>query len=77
MNILESKLERSSKVIKETDRCDRCIQKAAYMVVFNQGDLYFCNHHFRQYEDTFIAKAIDIYDEDDEVLMPSGASDIA
>lgn len=77
MNILESELERSAKVIKETDRCDRCIQKAVYMVVFNQGSLYFCNHHFRQYEDTFIAQALDIYDETDEVLMSSGASDIA
>lgn len=77
MNILENRLQKSSKVIKETDRCDRCIQKAAYMVVFQNGDLYFCNHHFRQYEDTFIDKAIDIYDEDDEVLMTSGSSDIA
>lgn len=77
MKSLDNTLTKPSKVIKPTDQCDRCIQKAAYMVVFNSGDLFFCNHHFREYEDVFIDKALDIYDETDEVLMPSGASDIA
>ena len=56
------------KVIQPQDRCDRCIAKAVYMVVFNNGDLYFCNHHFREHEDHFMETALDIYDENDEVL---------
>jgi hypothetical protein len=68
--------EAPQKVIQPQDRCDRCIAKAVYMVVFLSGDLYFCGHHFRDNEDHFINTALNIYDEDDEILMPSGASDI-
>lgn len=66
----------STKVIQDMDRCDRCIQKAVFMVVFNSGDLYFCGHHFREHEDAFMNEALDIYDETDEILMESGALDI-
>lgn len=59
----------TTKVITAYDRCDRCIAKAVYMVVFNNGDLYFCAHHFRENEDAFMEKALDIYDEDDEILV--------
>jgi hypothetical protein len=68
--------ETPQKVIQPQDRCDRCIGKAVYMVVFASGDLYFCGHHFRDNEDHFINTALNIYDEDDEILMPNGASDI-
>jgi hypothetical protein len=68
--------ETSEKIIQPKDRCDRCIAKAAYMVVFTSGDLYFCGHHFRENEQHFVDTALNIYDEDDEILMPSGASDI-
>lgn len=77
MKTLENKLNTNSKVIKETDRCDRCIQKAVYMVVFNHGNLYFCNHHFKEHEDNFIEKALDIYDDTDETIMSSSFLDIA
>lgn len=66
----------SEKIIQPQDRCDRCIAKAAYMVSFASGDLYFCGHHFRDNEDVFLNTALNVYDEDDEILMPSGASDI-
>lgn len=59
----------TTKVITAHDRCDRCIAKAVYMVVFNNGDLYFCAHHFREHEDSFMESALDIYDETDEVLV--------
>lgn len=58
-----------TKVIGPLDRCDRCIAKAVYMVVFNAGDLYFCAHHFREHEDGFMETALDIYDEHDEVML--------
>ena len=69
-------MEQSETIIKPQDKCDRCIQKAVYMVVFNNGDLYFCRHHFQKHEDTFINTALDIYDDTDTVLIGSGASDI-
>lgn len=59
----------TTKVISAHDRCDRCIAKAVYMVVFNNGDLYFCAHHFREHEDSFMEVALDIFDETDEVLV--------
>ena len=62
-------MSETAKVIQPQDRCDRCIAKAFYMVVFNRGDLYFCAHHFREHEDSFIETALDIYDETDEVLL--------
>lgn len=72
--ILETTVE---KIIKDNDRCDACIQKAAYMVTFITGDLYFCNHHFHKGENTFLKIALNIYDESDTDLMapvatPSG-----
>ncbi len=63
------------KVIGPLERCDRCIAKAVFMVVFNNGDLYFCAHHFREHEDNFIESALDIYDEHDEVLVNPSALD--
>lgn len=69
-------VETPNTIIQPLDRCDRCIQKAVYMVVFNAGDLYFCRHHFQEHEDTFINTALDIYDDTDTVLIPAGASDI-
>jgi hypothetical protein len=69
-------METSKTIIQPQDRCDRCIQKAVYMVVFNNGDLYFCRHHFQEHEDVFVNTALDIYDDTDTVLIGSGASDI-
>ena len=69
-------METPRKIIQPQDRCDRCIAKAVYMVVFNNGDLYFCRHHFQKNEDFFVNTALDIYDETDTVLIGSGASDI-
>jgi hypothetical protein len=71
-----NEVETSEKIITPKDYCDRCIAKAAYMVVFLSGDLYFCGHHFRENEKHFVNTALNIYDENDEILMESGASDI-
>lgn len=71
--MIDAEAPETTKVIGPLERCDRCIGKAVFMVVFNNGDLYFCSHHFREYEDSFIESALDIYDEHDEVLLnPSG-----
>lgn len=69
-------MEPPKTMIQPQDRCDRCVAKALYMVVFNNGDLYFCGHHFQEHEDIFVNTALDIYDETDTVLIGAGASDI-
>ncbi len=61
----------STKVIQPFDNCDRCIAKAAYMVVFDAGDLYFCRHHFNKYQDSFMESALSIFDEDDVYVEES------
>lgn len=69
-------METSKTIIQPQDFCDRCVARAAYMVVFNNGDLYFCRHHFHEHEDTFVNTALDIYDDTDTVLIDAGSSDI-
>ena len=65
--MIDTEAPKTMKVIGPLERCDRCIAKAVFMVVFNSGDLYFCAHHFREHEDNFMETALDIYDEHDEV----------
>lgn len=73
MQNLESEVSTAVKVIGPKDFCDRCVARAVYMVVFNSGDLYFCAHHFRANEDSFMTVALDIFDETDVVeVNPQG-----
>ena len=47
-----------------TDRCDRCGAQAYVRVVLSGGgDLMFCAHHGRQYEDKLRAIAQEFHDE--------------
>jgi hypothetical protein len=56
-----------TKAIGPQDRCDSCQAKAFYLVKFASGDLLFCRHHFVKYEDAFIKKAYDIFDDSDYI----------
>lgn len=69
-------MDETKTIIQPADRCDRCVARALFMVVFNAGDLYFCSHHFQEHEDIFVNLALDIYDHTDTILIPVGASDI-
>jgi hypothetical protein len=44
-------------------RCDACVSQSYFLVVFETGNLYFCNHHFKKNEAVIFEKAIDIVDE--------------
>lgn len=55
------------RVLTNQDRCDRCIAQAMYMVTLNNGELYFCGHHFREHEESLVDIAIDIYDSSDVI----------
>ena len=45
------------------DRCDRCGAQARVRVVLAAGDLLFCAHHAKAYEDKLRASAVEYVDE--------------
>ncbi len=45
------------------DRCDRCGAQALVRVVLASGELLFCGHHAKAYQDTLRDKAVDWVDE--------------
>ena len=45
------------------DRCDRCGAQARVRVVLATGDLLFCAHHAKAYEDKLRASAVEYLDE--------------
>ena len=49
--------------LSAADRCDRCGAAAYVRVVLDSGELLFCAHHARKYEDRLRAVAVDIQDE--------------
>lgn len=44
-------------------QCDSCVSQSYYMVVFDTGNLYFCNHHYTKNEALIFEMALDIVDE--------------
>ena len=50
------------------DRCDRCGAQAFVRVVLASGDLLFCGHHAKAYEDKLREKAVDWVDETSALL---------
>jgi len=61
--LIEDQQEESISKILSRHQCDRCIAKACYMTVFDSGDLYFCNHHFRKHEESIREIAYYVIDE--------------
>ncbi len=45
------------------DRCDRCGAQAFVRVLLTSGDLLFCAHHAKAYEDKLKPTAVDWVDE--------------
>jgi hypothetical protein len=45
------------------DRCDRCGAQARVRVVLTKGDLIFCAHHAKAYEDKLKVTAVQWVDE--------------
>ncbi|MBK5308194.1 MAG: hypothetical protein JJD92_16025 [Frankiaceae bacterium] len=46
-----------------SDRCDRCGAQARVRVVLVTGDLVFCAHHAKAYDEKLRAKAVEYVDE--------------
>ena len=50
------------------DRCDRCGAQAYVRVTLaSGGDLLFCAHHGKKYEDGLKSVAVDIHDETEKL----------
>jgi hypothetical protein len=52
-----------SPTLTAADRCDRCGAQARVRVVLATGDLLFCAHHAKAYEDKLRAAAVEYVDE--------------
>ena len=49
--------------LNAADRCDRCGAQAFVRVVLTSGDLLFCAHHAKAFEDKLRLTAVDWVDE--------------
>jgi hypothetical protein len=57
------------------DRCDRCGAQAYLRVTLaSGGELLFCAHHGKKYEDSLRDIAADIYDETSKLAGTGGAA---
>lgn len=52
-----------SPTLSAADRCDRCGAQAKVRVLLGAGELIFCAHHAKAYEDALREKAVDWVDE--------------
>ena len=53
----------SAPTLTAADRCDRCGAQAFVRVVLTSGDLLFCAHHAKAYEDKLRTTAVEWVDE--------------
>ena len=51
------------RVLKQSDRCDRCGAEAFIWINGITGDLFFCAHHFAKWEDKIREFAFEVIDE--------------
>lgn len=55
------------RVLTALDRCDSCNSQAYFLVIFDQGELYFCRHHFLKNEEPLREKSYYIVDQSEEL----------
>ncbi len=53
----------TASTLTNADRCDRCGAQAFVRVLLTSGDLLFCAHHAKAYEDKLKPAAVDWVDE--------------
>ena len=53
--------------LKASDRCDRCGAAAYVRVVLGGGELLFCAHHGKKYNENLSKVAIEIHDFSDQL----------
>ena len=57
------KTEEKERKITAHDRCDQCLAQAWVIVKGENGELYFCSHHFNSNEKSLKSWAKEILDE--------------
>ena len=63
MNDVTGTVTTPSSTLTAADRCDRCGAQAFVRVLLTSGDLLFCAHHAKAYEDKLKPAAVDWLDE--------------
>ena len=63
MNDVTGTVTTPSPTLTAADRCDRCGAQAFVRVLRTSGDLLFCAHHAKAYEDKLKPAAVDWLDE--------------
>ena len=63
MNDVTGTVTTPSPTLTAADRCDRCGAQAFVRVLLTSGDLLFCAHHAKAYEDKLKPAAVDWLDE--------------
>lgn len=67
--------ENNVRVLKLNDRCDRCGAEAFVWANGVSGDLLFCAHHFKKWEDKIREFAFEIIDEREFInAKPQGSA---
>ena len=60
--------------LRAVDRCDRCGAQAYVRAsLLNGGELLFCGHHAKKYQEGLASKALRIQDETDRINEESAA----
>jgi hypothetical protein len=63
MNVTGTVTPPAPSTLTNADRCDRCGAQARVRVVLGSGDLLFCAHHAKAYEDKLRDTAVEWVDE--------------
>jgi hypothetical protein len=66
-------LEASTAQLTAADRCDSCGAQAYIRVEMNSGELFFCAHHGRKYQEKLTSVAQSWHDESARLLEDSRA----
>jgi len=68
--------EVKEKVLKIADRCDRCGAQAFVLAKGINGELYFCGHHFKKFQEGIQSWSFEIINELDSINEKSMSSNI-
>ncbi|WP_194920416.1 DUF7455 domain-containing protein [Catenulispora rubra] len=63
--------------LKASDRCDRCGAAAYVRVVLGGGELLFCAHHGKKYQESLSKVAIEIHDFSDKLTQAETKTTVA
>jgi len=65
-------LERPAQLLTALDRCDYCGAQAYVRATLATGELFFCNHHAKEFEAKLQPVALEWHDESSRLFEPSG-----